>query len=314
MSKSLIRHAFRPDHPSQAGNRLNEPAGSESHLQHSRLLGADTTHSLVLPERLRSGFPFPLPDLTLACPHRRRPVTTAGRRPQRSGSTLPGQPGDPSEGWFSLPFRLQPPPATARPVPARRAQPWPGVGALRQARRPTRRGAGVGSAGQVARTSGGEGDALRRRPGTRRAGRIAPATGLGLSRGGSALQLGEGRRRGSRAGSPGRRRTGGRRVGSAVLSVRASLPRIRVGRTAGGRSGGSGRGSSLREPDRPNQSIGGIRFSVCVLKGPAPQGSSCVFIADWPCRGSPRSDGAPPRSPPRSASEPPPCERPAAPS
>lgn len=186
MTKSLIRLGFRPGHPGKAGNRLNEPARPGTHPQDSHPLtsvsparptarSARTGSIRVLPPSLR-------PHARLSTP----PSTRDGSRPMTGARWPdPARPAWRPERRLSAPTRRAPSPTGRNPTrSARPPRPRPGVGALRPARLSTRRGAGFGSAGQVCRTSGGEGKACSLRAGARRAGRPGPASGTGLSRGG----------------------------------------------------------------------------------------------------------------------------------
>lgn len=179
-------------------------------------------------------------------PQRRRHGTLRSRRltsPPRTPRVQPGQRDDPSGGRRDRPesaraHRRQPGaigqlrvdhgrgwvlPCPLRPSPA----------AAPASARPARRG----------RTSGGGSHVFQRRVGTRRVARPGPDFRGDLSRGGDAPSTsGRSPAAGAGSGRPGGNRGAKRRVG-AIRTAGWPRPRTRVGRAAGVRSGGSGRGS-----------------------------------------------------------------------
>lgn len=180
------------------------------------------------------------------CPQRRRHGTLRSRRlaaPLRTPRVQPGQRDGPSGGRRDLPesaraHRRQPGavgqlrvdhgrgwvlPCPLRPSPA----------AAPASARPARRD----------RTSGGGNHVFQRRVGTRRVARPGPDFRGDLSRGGDAPSTsGRSPAAGAGSGRPGGNRGAKRRVG-AIRTAGWPRPRTRVGRAAGVRSGGSGRGS-----------------------------------------------------------------------
>ncbi len=181
--------AARPPH--LALTRPSPPHGATS-LRSSlgrNLRVAGTIPSLVLAERDRSRLPPPSPGLGLGCPQHRLVGTDgwtdAGPMTAASwpGPALPTRWSERREVRPACPLR----PHRPQPDPTLPGGIHPGRGWVRSAHVGGPPAAAPSSARPAKRGSDqrrGE-DAVRRRPGTRRAGRSGPASRLGLSRGGA---------------------------------------------------------------------------------------------------------------------------------